>query len=80
MAITIPTGRPGPPTTDTPGKEKKARSGSGYDSGVKAGFGLSAGGMDETPVKAKSPVHVGREKLPDMNMTPSLGSVNKNEK
>lgn len=77
--ISKPAGRPGPPTTDTPGKETKARSGKGYQSGVSAGFGLSGGsGIDETPVSAKAPVHVGKEGMPNTDMT--HGDVNTESK
>jgi hypothetical protein len=74
MAISKPGGRFGPPSTDTPGKEKKARSDRGYQDGVQVGFGLTGGSLDPVPVSPKSPVHVGKEGMPDTNMT--NGNVN----
>lgn len=66
--ISKPAGRPGPPQTDTPGTEKKARSDKGYQSGVMVGFGLTGGSLDEVPVGPKAPVHVGKESMPNTEM------------
>jgi hypothetical protein len=73
MALSKPGGRFGHPSAD-PGREKRARGDKGYQSGVSAGFALKVGGIDGTPVTAKPPVHVGKEKMPNTNMT--HGSVN----
>jgi len=67
--ISKPGGRFGPPETDKPGSETKARSGSAYQSGVKAGFSISGGSsIDAVPVKPKSPVMVGREGVPNTEL------------
>ena len=68
MPVSKPGGRFGKPVTSTPGKEKKARSDSGYQSGVVVGFGVTgAGGMDNTPVKPKAAVQVQKDSMPSVN-------------
>ncbi len=77
MALSRPGGRFGGPQGDTPGKERKARSGSGYQQGVNVGFGLTGkGGMDDVPVAPKSSVQVGTAPMPEVNGDKGLEGVN----
>jgi hypothetical protein len=73
MAISKPGGRFGHPTAD-PGREKKARSGGGYDGSPQVSFNLKATGIDAPAVSPKAPVHVGKAPMPNTNLT--HGSVN----
>lgn len=68
MSISRPAGRPGPPQDNPPGPEKKARSDSGFQSGVQVGFGFTSGKLDDIPVKPKSSVHPGKESIPNTEM------------
>ena len=58
MSIARPAGRPGPPVTPSGlGSEEKARSGSSYQPGSRAGFSIGGGvTLDSNPVSADSPV------------------------
>jgi len=68
MAISKPAGRIGAAPDDTPGKEKKDRTDSGYQDGVKVGFGITgASGMDPVPVTGKSTLE-GTAPVPDLEM------------
>ncbi len=69
MALSKPAGRPGPPTNPGIGKEEKARSGSSYQSGAKAGFSINGGSIIDAPaVSASSPVQKGKASMPSTEL------------
>ena len=69
--IARPAGRPGPPVSPSGlGGEEKARSGSSYQPGSRAGFSIGGGTtIDGNPVSADSPVQASDSKsLPNTEL------------
>jgi len=68
MAISKPAGRIGATPDDTPAKEKRDRSGSGYEGEPKVSFGITGkAGMDPVPVAGKTTLE-GTAPVPDLEI------------